>query len=509
VSVDRPALSETRPDSARPSTGRRTASRTAGTTSPSRGWGDVVIDRVWRFFCSVRAAIWEVAFLATLMLIGTLRGSSVPRSLADAIPFTSPLVDRWYAWDVYNSLLFMLTLALMAIATAVGGMFNRASGIWKAIAHPTVPTTHRFLRGTGGNLFLASASPVSTTAAGLERDLRERRYRVLIQTRGDEVHLYFDKNRFSRLGTFPFHIALILFMVGGIVAAQFGFREMAFIIPEGESRAIGHGTDLAVRLDRFEDTYVESGLPAEYTSYLTLLDNERPVASDAITVNDPLTYDGVTIYQSSFGQAVQIRVTDLTGAALYDGAVELGTFTSSDNPDALAAVVDLRPAGVVLTIIAPDQFPIKQPELDRLQLADQEIYVRARYTGSPGGQEMRAAVLATRQTADLGAIRVEFLRETRFSLFQVASNPAIPLFIVASIMLLGGLMVTFYFPHRRIRGIVSPDSVGDGSKVHLAPLAKRDWGGHRQFDSLVNALANGPSLNLLDTTTKQPAAPGA
>lgn len=508
MSVERPALNANRPEtdaalvvdtdlSHRP--GAATGRGTSPSRPASRGWGEVTIDRAWRFFCSVRAAIWEVAFLATLILIGTLRGSSVPRSLADALPVSGPLVERWYAWDVFHSLLFMLTLALIAVATLIGGMINRAPGIFKAIAHPTVVTTHGFLRGTGGDATLASAASVSATANTLADTLRERRYRVVSEVRGHETHLYVDKNRFARLGTFPFHIALILFMAGGIIGAHFGFRETEFIVAEGESRPIGHGTGLAVRLDRFEDTYDESGIPSEYTSHLTILDGDRPVASDAITVNDPMSHDGVTIYQSSFGQAVRVRVTDLGGSVLYDGAVELGTFTSNANPDAPAGVVVLRPAEVVLTIIAPDQAPLNQPELDALRLADQEIYVRARYTGSQGGLDTRDAVLATRQTADLGAIRVEFLRETRFSLFQVARNPAIPLFIVASVLLVGGLMATFYFPHRRIRGIVSPDPASGGATAHLAPLAKRDWGGQRQFDALLADLAARPDLALVET----------
>ncbi len=47
---------------------------------------ETAVDRVWRFFCSVRAAVVEIAILAVLVLIGTLRGSSVPRAIADNIP---------------------------------------------------------------------------------------------------------------------------------------------------------------------------------------------------------------------------------------------------------------------------------------------------------------------------------------------------------------------------------------------------------------------------------------
>src|SRR4051812_7327999 len=104
----------------------------------------MVVDRVWRFFCSVRAAVVEIAFLALLVLIGTLRGSSVPRTIADAIPASTPLVDAWYAWDVFRSLPFAAVLTLLSVAIAICTI-NRAPGIWQAIAHPTVTTTHGFL----------------------------------------------------------------------------------------------------------------------------------------------------------------------------------------------------------------------------------------------------------------------------------------------------------------------------------------------------------------------------
>jgi len=95
---------------------------------------------VWRFFCSVRAAITEIAFLDLLVLIGTLRVSAVPFWLADGLPFLQPLVDRWYDWDVFRSPIFAATLALLAVAIAVCTI-NRVPGIWQTISHPRVRTS--------------------------------------------------------------------------------------------------------------------------------------------------------------------------------------------------------------------------------------------------------------------------------------------------------------------------------------------------------------------------------
>lgn len=474
-----------------------------------RGSSEVVIDRVWRFFCSVRAAIWEIAFLALLVLIGTLRGSSVPRMIADRIPVTEPLVDRWYAWDVFHSLLFMALLALLAVAIAIGGMINRAPGIWKTITRPTITTSQGFLRAATPSAQIQVPDHADSVVEELRLALKHHRYRVLTTRVGDQIHLYADKNRYAKLGTFPFHIALILIMIAGIVGARYGFRETEFIVPEGESRPILHGTDLSIRLDRFDDTYVESGIPSEYTSYITLLDGQEPVEQEAITVNNPLTYRDVVIYQSSFGQAIQLRVTDLAGTVLYEGAVDMGLYRASDNADAPAGVLELPDAGVNLSVIAPDENPRNDPDADTLNLADQQIYVRARYTNPALNQRDADAVVDVQRTADLGLVRVEFLRETRFTLLQVARNPAIPLFVVASALLLGGLAVTFYLPHRRIRGIVDTASTGTGSVVRLAPLARRDWSGQRDFHRILDSLQD--RLRNATVTVKEapsPAEPG-
>ncbi|HUG60997.1 MAG TPA: cytochrome c biogenesis protein ResB, partial [Methylomirabilota bacterium] len=105
-----------------------------------------------------------------------------------------------------------------------------------------------------------------------------------------------------------------------------------------------------------------------------------------------------------------------------------------------------------------------------------------------GAGEPTAAIATQGETVDLGGVRVEFVREGRFALLQIARNPGIPIFIAASLLLVGGLAITFYFPHRRVRGIVA--AAENGSVAHLAPLAKRDWSGQRDFTRLLEEVAS-------------------
>ena len=107
--------------------------------------------------------------------------------------------------------------------------------------------------------------------------MRSNRYRTLAEERNGEIHLYADRWRFSRLATFPFHLALIMILAGGIVGAAWGFRENEFYIPEGSVRELGHGTGLGVRLDDFSEVYREDGTALAYRSDVTLMRDGEPI----------------------------------------------------------------------------------------------------------------------------------------------------------------------------------------------------------------------------------------
>jgi cytochrome c biogenesis protein len=173
-----------------------------------RGPLEVVIDRIWRFFCSVRAAIWEVSILALLVLIGTLRGSEVPQWIANAIPPLQGIVDRWYAWDVFKSLPFAAILGILAIAITICTL-NRAPGLWQSIAHPTIKTTHGFIRNAELSLSTTSNKSRDELGEDVRVELSSRKYRVISEEHNGEMHIYADRYRYGKLGTFPFHLALI------------------------------------------------------------------------------------------------------------------------------------------------------------------------------------------------------------------------------------------------------------------------------------------------------------
>ena len=453
-------------------------------TPTTRAPVEIAIDRVWRFFCSVRAAVVEIFLLTWLVLIGTLRGSEVPQWIADGIPAAQGLVDRWYAWDVFRSPVFAILLAVIAVAIAVCTI-NRVPGIWQTISNPKIRTTSGFLNGADTSATFVTERAGEDLRATIEETLRQKRFRVLTQQVGPETHLYADKNRYGRLGTFPFHLALILLLVGGIVGAYYGFRDPEFLIPVGETRDVGHGTGLSVQLNSFEDEYTPGGLPTQFESDVSIFKDGQQVRTGEITVNHPLSYQNATFYQSGFGYTAQMRVADQAGIILYAGQIELGIFNYEGNTESPAGYAEIPGAGMLLTVVAPDTNPRNAPELDVLQLQNGQVWVQfqAMSAGLDRATEYPTAVIDQGKPTLLGDLVVTFERELRYTNLQVAYNPGIPIFLIASVLLVGGLVVTFYFPLRRVRGIIA--QTPSGAVLTLAPLARRDWSGKRDFFDVV------------------------
>ena len=307
---------------------------------PSVSTSDVT-DRIWRFFISMRTGLWLILTLGLLSLVGTLLVQAPAGITADPAAYTSwvasihskyggwtPVFDKLGLFSVFTSIWFKGITVLLA-TSILACSINRAPRLWKLAFHPHTRMgetffTHAPLRAT----VLASAGP-DTAIDDVRTVLKSHRFRTVTDPGDDEVNLYADRFRWGPFGTVIAHVSFVIILVGFFLSATTGFKNTNFVAPVGSTVQVGNGTGLSVKAMSFNDSYYENGSPKDYVSDLIVYKNGVQVGRQMVRVNQPLRLDGVSFYQSFFGQAASMQVKDSAGKTIYGDAVPLA-FQSDD-----------------------------------------------------------------------------------------------------------------------------------------------------------------------------------
>jgi hypothetical protein len=337
----------------------------AQTAPLSRRWSENdPLRGLWRLLTSVRFALGLITFLAAGALIGIVI-PQLPIEMRD-----NPVaVDAWLAFQaerfgfateaMYRAGLFTVFRSvwfLSALAVLVGSVCvctaNRLPPIWRNVFQPQtrVPDDY-FERG----------QPVTSVAAPdvetLSDALRRRHYRVATTQEAAATYLFADRYPWAQFATFVSHLALILFLAGGLVTVLTA-REQQVLAAEGETGtaifAPGDRDHMQLYVEDAVGRFDETGFPLDFRSHLVVYQDGVEVARGVTTVNDPLEYGGYRFHQSAyFPDGAALRVRELaTGRVVYDEVLALTS-------EAATPRVVLRDAGgtVLLDdVIVPTDF---------------------------------------------------------------------------------------------------------------------------------------------------------
>jgi cytochrome c biogenesis protein ResB len=180
--------------------------------------------------------------------------------------------------------------------------------------------------------------------------------RIQSEYRDGATHMFADRFPWTQFATFISHLALILFIAGGIVTWASGFTADRFA-GEGTTFpvfAVNDPGQLQVRVDDAVGKFGEQGNALDYRTHLTIFRNGQEVKSGYTTVNDPLSYDGYRFHQVAFfpdGVALRIR-DEATGNTVFHETFPLEESTAAP------VVAITGPSGELLVsdTIAPTDF---------------------------------------------------------------------------------------------------------------------------------------------------------
>ena len=167
---------------------------------------------------------------------------------------------------------------------------------------------------------LALSTELNTGSVNILIPLLEKRgYKVWQQDNA----LYSRKGIIGRIGPIIVHAAMLLVLAGGIWGIFTGFFAQE-IVPSGETFQIRNileagpfssnhiPKDWAVKVNRFWIDYTDDGSIDQFYSDLSVVDRQgQELKRKTIYVNEPLRYQGVTLYQTNWGiSSVKIQLNN-------------------------------------------------------------------------------------------------------------------------------------------------------------------------------------------------------
>ncbi len=457
----------------------------------------------------MRTALVLLLILASGAVIGSLL-PQIPNSptrvgqYLDRHGFWGPLFFRAGFFDVFGSWWFVLILSLLFVSLAAC-LFPRTRAILRALRQH--PVQARELEAFRHHAELQVRANPDDAAAGAERLLRRRRYRVARDGRGVAA----EKGLLREGGSLLFHWAFFLLLVGVIVGKGTGFTGRA-VVTEGQTwvdslpnyageirtgRYFGGGfTGLGIHLLDFEDRYRRNGQPIDFVSRVRFTGADgRSLGTEEIRVNRPASVEGLRIFQEGFGWAPVVEAS-VEGARLWSSPIVM---VRDDAPDGVPATAMPWRGAIKLTAPEPDVMVTLElwPDLRsfaNLQLTGRptpmlvefDPYIRySVYVGRivdpslrsidpvglrrVGRGDLHAAGTSSFAVPAVGELALAFPELRHYSVLLVSRDVGIPLVLAAAILVLVGLLPALSVSRRKVW--VRAEAAPGGSLVRVGGFA--------------------------------------
>ncbi|REG21065.1 cytochrome c biogenesis protein ResB [Roseateles depolymerans] len=339
--------------------------------------GRVALADAMELLASMRFAISLLVVICITAVIGTVVKQNEPLNnyVNQFGPFWAELFGRMSLYTVYSAWWFLLMMAFLVVSTSLcvarhTPKILRDFRNYKESVREQSLQAFR-LKGLG---YLHMGPEASLQQ--LNNWLSAHGWRARAQVRNTGVMIGAKKGAAHKVGYLAAHSAIVLICLGGLFDGDLlvrvvmwaqgksiyqgsdlnlmapenrlgpgnpSFRGNLFV-PEGNRSAAAllnmptgvvlQELPFEVELKKFKVEYYETGMPKLFASDIVIHDRDTGATLAAtVKVNEPVTYRGLTLYQSSFedgGSELQLRMRNLSGNDEVDltgkigGAIQMG-----------------------------------------------------------------------------------------------------------------------------------------------------------------------------------------
>lgn len=388
--------------------------------------------------------------LAVLSIIGTVipQGSLSPEYLHSISQNKLKLYQSLGFFDMYHSWWFILLLSILSI-NLIACSIKRLPGILKTITQPVLLLDDSLAKTLSNSAVIKAKTDTVVLKNQVAAVLRAEFAAPVITEEGGAFHLFAQKAPWSRLAVYAIHLSVLVIFIGAIIGSLFGYK--GFVnIPEGQNvdtvmsrqdKEIALG--FAVRCEKFSVAHYPNGAPREFKSILTVLENGQPVPGYnriPVIVNDPLTYKGITFYQSSYGKFGEHEFVISEADGSNPQILKISSNGSTSLPDG---------SSITLQETTPDisqyQSGVSGPAAQvQVHLATGEHKSFIVYSNNPARNRLNLAASGGKLLQYVGG------EEFMYTGLQVAKDPGVWTVWFGCTLMMAGIYVAFFMSHRRV-----------------------------------------------------------
>lgn len=295
--------------------------------------------RGWRRLRSMRTAIQLLIVVAVVSIVGSIvpQRNSSPAKVDQFMSehrFWGEVFDRVGLFNVFTAWWYLALLGFLLFVTLACLLPRTRAYLRQRSQLRAVPEEGEFppLSGTESLTTALSADEASSAI----RRLLKKRWWHLSRVNGVGQFLA-ERGGMREGGSLLFHWSFFLLALAAAVTITTKFEGNAVIV-EGTTWVEGGRVNFdeysegrlapyfnthkgfTVALDDFNVTYRDDGSPADFVSRIRVLEGGRELVTDDVRVNKPLSFGGVKIYQTGYGWAPVVRVSE-AGRVVYSGPV--------------------------------------------------------------------------------------------------------------------------------------------------------------------------------------------
>ncbi len=426
-------------------------------------------NQFWKFFSSVKLALFNLITLSLTSILGTI----IPQKEAAEFYINkygaqaAQFLELFDITDMYNSWWFLALLGLLSANLCICSI-DRFPRVWKQIKADNLGIPFDRIHKMNNNANFNTSHNIQDTVSKLKQLLLKQGWKPSYNDREDTKLLFCQKGAWSRTGVYIVHSSILIIFVGAIIGHFLGFKG-SIMLPEMEQSSVIYPFEkgapitlgFEVRCDRFDIEFYRNGMPKEYRSKLTVLQQGKEITTKDIEVNDPLQFGGITFYQSSY-QSFRDFIFEIS-----ENNQPVKLFVSEFQKEVIWREKNIR-FGIINLESVKDRVERIKIWFSDGQGTPSEFWM---HTGEQVkiNREDKTYLFAAKQRYATG--------------LQVAKDPGVWFVYVGCGLMLLGLYMAFFMSHKRIWLLVS--EIENETSIFVSGTTNKNKAG---FDKIFNDL---------------------